>query len=127
MYRNGGQVHSIVGVPPEPELRSQIEKHLGDAGEASRPVAGKKPNRMFNDALGKLNGKESAIELPQDKRAEEVPKGEPRKTAKEPNNEGKTNPSKETEKPQEPAKSKEPAIQPMKKDWVPPGMQRKGE
>jgi thioredoxin 1 len=126
MYRNGAQVHSIVGAPPEPELRAQIEKYLGEGGKAPESVAEKQPNTMVQDALRKANDKEPVEKQPEVIKVEEKSKENPLRIIKRPKEEAKTKGANATEKSKEPEKPKEPAIQPMKKDWMPPGMQRKG-
>jgi thioredoxin len=111
-YRAGEQVDKIIGLPPETELRSRIEKNIGNVEVAPKVEEEKKPENIVQNAIQNANGKEPVAAKPVEKTEPAKPK-----EAKQPAN---------AEEAKQPEKPKEPTIQPMKKDWMPPGMQRRG-
>jgi thioredoxin 1 len=111
-YRDGEQVDKIIGLPPETELRSRIEKNMGKVEAAPKAAKEKKPENIVQNAIQKANGKEPVAAKP----VEKIEPAKPKET-KQPAT------AKEAKEPEKP---KEPTIQPMKKDWMPPGMQRRG-
>jgi thioredoxin len=96
-YRDGKQVDKLVGLPPERELRSRFERHM----EGKLPQL--KEEKKERDAQTA-----TALETPKKAEKEKGPK-QPDMTTDE----------------KEPEKPKEPVMQPMKKDWMPPGMERR--
>ncbi len=110
-FRDGKEVDKIVGLPPEKDLRSRMEQHMGKPEEAPTAVEEKKPEFIVENAIQKAKEKEPVAATPV--------------TKKEPDKDKETKQPVNAEDAKEPEKPKEPAMQPMKKDWMPPGIERR--
>lgn len=101
-FRDGKQVDKLVGLPPEREMRARFDRH------SKGILARLEEEKGERDADTK-----AALQKP-----ESAGQTEDQSEAKKPGS------AKQGKAEEVPAKPKEPAMQPMKKDWMPPGMQR---
>jgi len=102
IFVNGEQVDSFVGLMPAEEVRRKIEMHLGKVAAAA-PAPKPEP--------------EPAPEPKPEPKPEPAPEPKPQPAPA-------PKPGTKPEEPKPP--QEEPKIKPMEKDWLPPGVQRKG-